>query len=112
MYKRQLFSLHEEGPGFPFFHPKGMVVINALLDAWRKEHVKRGYQEIKTPIIPVSYTHLDVYKRQHMNIPKDLLYTPEHLWVKEENGVYRCGITDFAQEELGDLCLLYTSRCV
>ena len=38
-----------------------------------------------------------------MNIPKDLLYTPEHLWVKEENGVYRCGITDFAQEELGDL---------
>lgn len=47
----ELFSLHEEGPGFPFFHPKGMVVINALLDAWRKEHVKRGYQEIKTPII-------------------------------------------------------------
>lgn len=47
----ELFSLHEEGPGFPFFHPKGMVVINALLDAWRKEHIKRGYQEIKTPII-------------------------------------------------------------
>ena len=46
-----LFSLHEEGPGFPFFHPKGMVVINALLDAWRKEHTKRGYQEIKTPLI-------------------------------------------------------------
>lgn len=38
-----------------------------------------------------------------MNIPKDLLYTPEHFWVKEENGVYRCGITDFAQDELGDL---------
>ena len=47
----ELFSLHEEGPGFPFFHPKGMVVINSLLDAWRKEHTKRGYQEIKTPII-------------------------------------------------------------
>jgi threonyl-tRNA synthetase len=47
----ELFSLHEEGPGFPFFHPKGMVVINALLDAWRKEHIKRGYHEIKTPII-------------------------------------------------------------
>ena len=47
----ELFSLHEEGPGFPFFHPKGMVVINTLLDAWRKEHTKRGYQEIKTPII-------------------------------------------------------------
>ncbi len=46
-----LFSLHEEGPGFPFFHPKGMVVINTLLDTWRKEHTKRGYQEIKTPLI-------------------------------------------------------------
>ncbi|MCX6091114.1 MAG: threonine--tRNA ligase [Candidatus Atribacteria bacterium] len=46
-----LFSLHEEGPGFPFFHPKGMTVINTLLEVWRKEHAKRGYQEIKTPII-------------------------------------------------------------
>ncbi|MEN3202870.1 MAG: threonine--tRNA ligase [Atribacterota bacterium] len=46
-----LFSLHEEGPGFPFFHPKGMVVINTLLDLWRREHQKRGYQEIRTPII-------------------------------------------------------------
>ncbi|MGQ9747662.1 MAG: threonine--tRNA ligase [Candidatus Caldatribacteriaceae bacterium] len=46
-----LFSLHEEGPGFPFFHPKGMVVINTLLELWRKEHAKRGYYEIRTPII-------------------------------------------------------------
>ncbi len=46
-----LFSLHEEGPGFPFFHPKGMVVINTLLDLWRQEHLRRGYQEIRTPII-------------------------------------------------------------
>ncbi|MCX7731358.1 MAG: threonine--tRNA ligase, partial [Candidatus Caldatribacterium sp.] len=46
-----LFSLHEEGPGFPFFHPKGMVVINTLLDLWRREHRKRGYQEIRTPIL-------------------------------------------------------------
>ncbi|MGC8778715.1 MAG: threonine--tRNA ligase, partial [Candidatus Caldatribacteriaceae bacterium] len=46
-----LFSLHEEGPGFPFFHPKGMVVINTLLELWRKEHIKRGYQEIRTPIM-------------------------------------------------------------
>ena len=46
-----LFSLHEEGPGFPFFHPKGMIIYNLLVDLWRKEHVKRGYQEIKTPII-------------------------------------------------------------
>ena len=46
-----LFSLSEEGPGFPFFHPKGMVVRNILEDFWREEHAKRGYEEIKTPII-------------------------------------------------------------
>jgi threonyl-tRNA synthetase len=46
-----LFSLHEEGPGFPFFHPKGMIIRNELEDFWRKEHQKRGYQEIKTPIL-------------------------------------------------------------
>ncbi|HHY81866.1 MAG TPA: threonine--tRNA ligase, partial [Clostridiales bacterium] len=46
-----LFSIQEEGPGFPFFHPKGMIIRNQLEDFWRKEHTKRGYQEIKTPII-------------------------------------------------------------
>lgn len=46
-----LFSIQEEGPGFPFFHPKGMVIRNELEAFWRKLHVKYGYQEIKTPII-------------------------------------------------------------
>lgn len=46
-----LFSMHEEGPGFPFFHPKGMIVRNTLEDLWRKEHIKKGYGEVKTPII-------------------------------------------------------------
>ena len=46
-----LFSLQPEGPGFPFFHPKGMVIMNCLTDFWRKEHVKRGYCEIHTPMI-------------------------------------------------------------
>ncbi|MBR1486797.1 MAG: threonine--tRNA ligase [Synergistaceae bacterium] len=46
-----LFSLHEEGPGFPFFHPKGMAIMNTLIDFWRREHLKRGYTEIKTPQI-------------------------------------------------------------
>jgi threonyl-tRNA synthetase len=46
-----LFSFHDEGPGFPFFHPKGMRVVNALLDYWRQEHAAAGYEEIKTPII-------------------------------------------------------------
>ena len=46
-----LFSLHEEGPGFAFFHPKGMVIRNELEQFWRDEHRKRGYQEVRTPII-------------------------------------------------------------
>jgi len=46
-----LFSFHEEGPGFPFWHPKGMVLWNTLLDWWRDEHKQAGYSEIKTPII-------------------------------------------------------------
>lgn len=46
-----LFSIHEEGPGFPFFHPKGMILRNTLEEFWRQEHQQRGYQEIKTPIM-------------------------------------------------------------
>ncbi|MDW7670199.1 MAG: threonine--tRNA ligase [Bacillota bacterium] len=46
-----LFSIQDEGPGFPFFHPKGMVIRNELENFWRQEHVKRGYDEIKTPVI-------------------------------------------------------------
>nr|WP_092067084.1 threonine--tRNA ligase [Dendrosporobacter quercicolus]NSL49743.1 threonine--tRNA ligase [Dendrosporobacter quercicolus DSM 1736]SDL48848.1 threonyl-tRNA synthetase [Dendrosporobacter quercicolus] len=46
-----LFSLQEEGPGFPFFHAKGMIIRNELENFWRRLHVKYGYQEIKTPII-------------------------------------------------------------
>ncbi len=46
-----LFSLQNEGPGFPFFHPKGMVIMNCLVDFWKKEHTKRGYSEIRTPLI-------------------------------------------------------------
>ncbi len=46
-----LFSVMDEGPGFPFFLPKGMVLRNILEDFWRREHRKRGYQEVKTPII-------------------------------------------------------------
>ena len=99
-----LFMLRDEGPGFPFFLPKGMTLKNTLLDYWRQVHKKYGYVEISTPIMlnrqlwersghwdhyknnmyttviddvdfavkpmncpggmPVSYTHLDVYKRQ------------------------------------------------
>jgi threonyl-tRNA synthetase len=47
----ELFSIHDEGPGFPFFLPKGVTIINILQNFWRKEHKKAGYVEIKTPMI-------------------------------------------------------------
>ena len=46
-----LFAILDEGPGFPFFMPKGMIIRNELEQFWRKEHLARGYQEIKTPLI-------------------------------------------------------------
>ena len=46
-----LFMLRDEGPGFPFFLPKGMVLKNTLIDYWRQVHKKYGYVEISTPII-------------------------------------------------------------
>ncbi len=46
-----LFMMHEAGPGFPFFLPKGMTLKNTLLDYWREIHKKAGYVEISTPII-------------------------------------------------------------
>ncbi len=62
-----LYSIMEEGPGFPFFHPKGMIIRNELENFWRKEHTKRGYDEVKTPIILDSSLwkrsgHWDHYK--------------------------------------------------
>ncbi len=62
-----LFEIFEEGPGFPFFLPKGMIIRNILEDFWREEHKKRGYQEIKTPIMLtkdlwVQSGHWDHYK--------------------------------------------------
>ncbi|MBI2172796.1 MAG: threonine--tRNA ligase [Candidatus Aenigmarchaeota archaeon] len=46
-----LFSFQEEAPGMVFMHPKGMIIRNMLLDFWREEHRRHGYQEINTPII-------------------------------------------------------------
>ncbi len=47
----ELFMIAPEGPGFPFFLPKGMALRNVLEDFWRKIHIENGYQEIKTPVI-------------------------------------------------------------
>ena len=46
-----LFDIYDEGPGFPFFFPKGMILRNQLEDYWRKIHREHGYEEIKTPMI-------------------------------------------------------------
>ena len=46
-----LFMLTDEGPGFPFFLPKGMVLKNTLIDYWRQVHKRYGYVEVSTPII-------------------------------------------------------------
>ena len=46
-----LYSFHDEGQGFPFIHPKGMVIWNELMDYWREVHKRYGYLETKTPII-------------------------------------------------------------
>ncbi|RHR52663.1 threonine--tRNA ligase [Clostridium sp. AF18-27] len=46
-----LFMFADEGPGFPFFLPKGMTLKNTLIDYWRQIHLREGYQEVSTPII-------------------------------------------------------------
>src|SRR5690554_240260 len=69
-----LFSIQEEGPGFPFFHPNGMIIRNELEDFWRQEHTKRGYHEIKTPII----LNQELWKRSgHWDHYKENMYFTE-----------------------------------
>ncbi|WP_066459018.1 threonine--tRNA ligase [Anaerotruncus rubiinfantis] len=67
-----LFDIYEEGPGFPFFFPKGMVLRNQLESFWRVEHTKRGYQEIRTPLI----LNEELWHRSgHWDHYKDNMYT-------------------------------------
>ena len=94
-----LFSIQEEGPGFPFFHPNGMVIRNILEDFWRKEHIKRGYDEIKTPLIlnedlwhqsghwdhyreNMYFTEIDEndYAIKPMNCPGSILVYKSHMY--------------------------------
>lgn len=49
--EQELFSFHEEGPGFPFYHSKGVALKNELIKLWRKEHYKENYHEIESPIL-------------------------------------------------------------
>ena len=68
----KLFALLDEGPGFPFFLPKGMVLKNTLLDYWREIHKKAGYVEISTPIILNRELW---YRSGHWEHYKDNMYT-------------------------------------
>ncbi len=66
-----LFDIFDEGPGFPFFFPKGMILRNQLENFWREEHTKAGYEEVKTPMI----LNQDLWHRSgHWDHYKDNMY--------------------------------------
>ena len=94
-----LFALYDEGPGFPFFFPKGMILRNQLVDFWRIEHRKAGYEEISTPMIlneelwhrsghwdhykdNMYFTQIDEgdYAIKPMNCPGGMLAYKRRLW--------------------------------
>ena len=68
----ELFAMLDEGPGFPFFLPKGMILKNTLIDYWREIHHKAGYQEISTPVM----LNQDLWLRSgHWDHYKNNMYT-------------------------------------
>ena len=67
-----LFMMSEEGPGFPFFLPKGMALKNTLLDYWRECHKRYGYVEIATPVILNQHLW---HQSGHWDHYKDNMYT-------------------------------------
>ncbi len=72
--KLNLFSLHEEAPGTPIIHPKGMIIWNALLAYWRECHTRAGYVEIKTPTMMVK----DLWVRSgHWGNYRENMFTSE-----------------------------------
>ena len=98
-----LFALYEEGPGFPFFMPKGMIIRNELENFWKTEHAKRGYVEIKTPLIMneqlwrtsghwdhykdnMYFTQIDEedYAIKPMNCPGSMLAYKRRMWSYRE----------------------------
>ena len=94
-----LFSFHQEAPGFPFWHPKGMIISNEIINYWRRVHKRDNYLEINTPIIlnkelwhrsghwknyrkNMYFTKIDGkgYAVKPMNCPGGLLLFKEKLW--------------------------------
>ena len=79
-----LFMLRDEGPGFPFFLPKGMTLKNTLLDYWRQVHKKYGYVEISTPIM----LNRQLWERSgHWDHYKNNMYTTVHELPRRHAGV-------------------------
>ncbi|MGN0673538.1 MAG: threonine--tRNA ligase [Anaerovoracaceae bacterium] len=98
-----LFMIADEGPGFPFFLPNGMVIRNELEKFWKEEHYKRGYEEIRTPLILNEQLwrtsgHWDHYKEnmyftqiddedyaiKPMNCPGSILAFKRKMWSYKE----------------------------
>lgn len=98
-----LYAIYEEGPGFPFFFPKGMVLRNELMNYWRDEHTKAGYVEIQTPLIlneqlwhksghwdhykdNMYFTRIDEndYAIKPMNCPGGILAYKRKMWSYRE----------------------------
>ncbi len=98
-----LFMIADEGPGFPFFLPNGMIIRNELEKFWKEEHYKRGYEEIRTPLILNEQLwrtsgHWDHYKEnmyftqiddedyaiKPMNCPGSILAFKRKMWSYKE----------------------------
>ena len=126
-----LFSLYDEGPGFPFFFPKGMILRNELLKFWREEHIRAGYEEISTPLIlneelwhrsghwdhfkdNMYFTQIDDgdYAIKPMNCPGGMLTYKRRMWSYRELPVRMAELGTVHRHELsGALHGLMRVRC-
>ena len=126
-----LFGLYDEGPGFPFFYPKGMIIRNELINFWREEHKKAGYIEINTPIIlneqlwhrsghwenyrdKMYFTKIDEedYAVKPMNCPGGILAFKRRMWSYRELPVRMAELGLVHRHELsGTLHGLMRVRC-
>ena len=114
-----LFAIYDEGPGFPFFMPKGMIIRNELEKFWKEEHSKRGYDEIRTPLILNEQLwrtsgHWDHYKDnmyfvniddedyaiKPMNCPGSILAYKRKLWSYRELPVRMAELGQVHRHEL------------
>ncbi|MCL2125003.1 MAG: threonine--tRNA ligase [Oscillospiraceae bacterium] len=126
-----LFALYDEGPGFPFFFPKGMTLRNELLAFWRNEHKLAGYEEISTPLIlneelwhrsghwdhfinNMYFTKIDEgdYAIKPMNCPGGMLTYKRKMWSYRELPVRMAELGIVHRHELsGTLHGLMRVRC-